>query len=251
MPRRPSEIEISLDTMPQMPTGDCVRRDVTAARREEILVLLLADVDPAAAAADQHPAAGSGRRAARHRATPRARPRRRTAPRANSASGSARPSDSSSPSSATARFNRYRWTAAADAARIGRRVELGDRARAADAAADVSPEAIASGAERRDDADPADDDARHAVDRHGVTIIPAVRTDRRRYLRALRDLLALGGLLFFVDSLLYFVYRYVVVFGREHASARSAIARSPSDVVLFSRLRAAPQHCSLATCSVS
>jgi protein-S-isoprenylcysteine O-methyltransferase Ste14 len=46
-------------------------------------------------------------------------------------------------------------------------------------------------------------------------------------------LLALGGLLFFLDSLLYFFYRYVVVFGRETEGPlryRTLIA----DVVLFS-----------------
>ena len=54
MPCSPSEMEISLDTMPQMPTRDRVRRHVPAAAREEILILPLADVDPAAARADDH-----------------------------------------------------------------------------------------------------------------------------------------------------------------------------------------------------
>ena len=46
-------------------------------------------------------------------------------------------------------------------------------------------------------------------------------------------LLALGGLLFFVDSLLYFFYRYVAVFGRETAGPISYRAIA-ADVVLFS-----------------
>lgn len=45
--------------------------------------------------------------------------------------------------------------------------------------------------------------------------------------------LALGGLFFFVDSLLYFVYRYVVVFGRETVGPISYRAIT-ADVVLFS-----------------
>jgi hypothetical protein len=39
----------------------------------------------------------------------------------------------------------------------------------------------------------------------------------------LARLLALGGLLFFADSLLYFVYRYVVVFGRETVGPTSKL----------------------------
>jgi hypothetical protein len=46
-------------------------------------------------------------------------------------------------------------------------------------------------------------------------------------------LLALGGLLFFVESLLYFVYRYVVAFGRETVGPVSQPAIA-ADVVLFS-----------------
>ena len=45
--------------------------------------------------------------------------------------------------------------------------------------------------------------------------------------------LALAGLLFFVDSLLYFVYRYVVVFGRETVGAISYPAIAV-DVLAFS-----------------
>ena len=46
-------------------------------------------------------------------------------------------------------------------------------------------------------------------------------------------LLALGGLLFFLDSLLYFFYRYVAVFGRETVGPTSYRAIA-ADVVLFS-----------------
>jgi hypothetical protein len=46
-------------------------------------------------------------------------------------------------------------------------------------------------------------------------------------------LLALGGLLFFLDSLLYFAYRYVVVFGREVGGPVGPRAIA-ADVALFS-----------------
>src|SRR5437879_3641049 len=65
------------------------------------------------------------------------------------------------------RHGRYRRRHAAG---IVGDVELRDGARAADAAADVAPEAVAPRAERRDDAETADDDARHSVRLHVVTI---------------------------------------------------------------------------------
>jgi hypothetical protein len=49
----------------------------------------------------------------------------------------------------------------------------------------------------------------------------------------LARLLALGGLLFFLESLLYFVYRYVVVFGREVSGPVGPRAIAV-DVTLFS-----------------
>ena len=49
----------------------------------------------------------------------------------------------------------------------------------------------------------------------------------------LARLLALGGLLFFLDSLLYFAYRYVVVFGREVGGPAGPRAIA-ADVTLFS-----------------
>ena len=54
MPRSRSEIEISLDTMPTIEIGNRVRRDLPAVLDEEVVVLPLADVDAAAAAADDH-----------------------------------------------------------------------------------------------------------------------------------------------------------------------------------------------------
>ena len=45
--------------------------------------------------------------------------------------------------------------------------------------------------------------------------------------------LALGGLLFFIDSLLYFVYRYIVVFGREVGGPVGSRAIA-ADITLFS-----------------
>ena len=102
MPRSPSEIEISLDTMPQMPTAMAYGVTCLPPVGEEVLVLLFADVDAAAAAADEH--AGAAARAARR---PASRHASRAAMTPNSAAreyrfGSARPSCSSSPSSAGA-----------------------------------------------------------------------------------------------------------------------------------------------------
>ena len=54
MPRRPSEIEISLDTMPQMPTAIAYGVTCRPPVVKKSSVLLLADVDAAAAAADEH-----------------------------------------------------------------------------------------------------------------------------------------------------------------------------------------------------
>ena len=193
-------------------------------------VLLLADVDPAAAAADQHPGVGLAR----------------TKPRV--APCLARRDDAEERRARIAlrirasvrfvvafeqrrRFNRHRRHRRGDTAGIRRRIELGDRARAAHAAADVSPEAVAPGAERRDDADSADDHAREPVGLHGVTIIPAVQPTGAVPQWLARPI-ALGGLIFFVDALLYFAYRYTFVFGREQAGPISARAVTV-DVILF------------------
>ena len=70
----------------------------------------------------------------------------------------------SSPSIARHIVDRHAGDRRGDAAGEIGRVELGDRARAAAAAADAVPEALAADAERRDDADAGDDDARRGRD---------------------------------------------------------------------------------------
>ena len=132
--------------------------------------------------------------------------------------------DSSSPSSARRVFDRR---PAAPARRRGTGyVEASNSVMARvplHAAADVVPEAVAAGAERRDDADAGDDDARRArwtAWRHYNT---GRATDRRDTAVVARPV-ALGGLVFFVAALLYFAYRYTFVFGREQ---RGRSARAP------------------------
>src|SRR5439155_630749 len=66
---------------------------------------------------------------------------------------------------------------------------------------------------------------------HGVTIIPAVQPTGAIPQWLARPI-ALGGLIFFVDALLYFAYRYTFVFGREQAGPISARAVT-IDVMLF------------------
>ena len=124
MPRRPSEIEISLDTMPQMPIGDGVRRDLPAAVGEEVLVLPLADVDAAAAAADDH--AGVGLTGAQPGVAPRLAAGDHAEERgARIAFGDRRvvQSAASSPSSATAAAMSTGGTAAATRHGVARGVE--------------------------------------------------------------------------------------------------------------------------------
>ena len=65
-----------------------------------------------------------------------------------------------------------------------------------------------------------------------VTIIPAVHSTGAVPTPLARPI-ALGGLVFFVDALLYFAYRYVVVFGGEAPGPISARAIA-IDVALFS-----------------
>ena len=152
--------------------GDGVRRDVLAAGGEEVAVLRLADVDAAAAAADDD--AGVRLVDAKASVVPRLACRNdgRGAPRVNSACGSAREwrSSSSSPSSTCASADRDRRYRRSHLARERRDVELGDRARGGNAAADVVPEPLSPDTERRHDADARDHDPR---DGHGLTIIPA------------------------------------------------------------------------------
>jgi protein-S-isoprenylcysteine O-methyltransferase Ste14 len=65
-----------------------------------------------------------------------------------------------------------------------------------------------------------------------VTIIRAVRPTGVVPQWLARPI-ALGGLVFFADALIYFVYRYAVTFGREVSGVRSTRAIM-ADVVLFS-----------------
>src|SRR5439155_25686903 len=73
-----------------------------------------------------------------------------------------------------------------DAAREVRRVELGDRARAAASAADRLPEPLASSAKRRHDTDTGDDDARTGRS-HDAIVAPQMLA---------RPVVWLGGALF-------------------------------------------------------
>ena len=72
-----------------------------------------------------------------------------------------------------------------DPAGEARRVEVGDRARAAAAAADVLPEPLAPDAERRHDADAGDDDARLSH-RYALYVLEPHRMERRIRLRPAR-----------------------------------------------------------------
>ena len=73
MPRSRSEIEISLDIMPTIEIGNGVGRDLPAVLDEEVVVLALADVDAAAAAADDDAGVRLADPQARRRSTLRAR----------------------------------------------------------------------------------------------------------------------------------------------------------------------------------
>ena len=70
---------------------------------------------------------------------------------------------------------------------------------------------------------------------HGVTIIPAVQRDRRRYPPWLARPMALGGLIFFVDALLYFAVPVHVRVRPRGDSGNDQCARAIAiDVLLFS-----------------
>jgi methanethiol S-methyltransferase len=68
-------------------------------------------------------------------------------------------------------------------------------------------------------------------DRIALTIIPAVQSTGAVAPRLARPI-ALGGLIFFLDALLYFAYRYAFVFARETAGATNTLAIAV-DVTLF------------------
>jgi protein-S-isoprenylcysteine O-methyltransferase Ste14 len=61
------------------------------------------------------------------------------------------------------------------------------------------------------------------LDRIALTIIPAVQSTGAVPQRLARSI-ALGGLIFFLDALIYFAYRYEVVFARQQAGAVSTRA---------------------------
>src|SRR6185437_3388799 len=123
-----------------------------AAGGEEVLVLLLADIDAAAAAADQD----AGVRLPRAQAcvAPRFAPRDDAEQRCPRVALRVRsPVEVIVTVEWQRGIDRKRRDGCGDAARIRRCVELGDRARPADTATDVAPETITAGAERRHHAD--------------------------------------------------------------------------------------------------
>ena len=149
-----------------------VRRDLAAALDEEVVVLPLADVDAAAAAADDDagvrladPQAGVSPRFARGDDADQ-----RGARIALRIGAIVRVPDVVA-ARAPARRRSSRRHRRGDAAGELRRVELRDGARAAAAAADVIPEALAADAERRDDADAGDHDAPPSRERHDAIVV--------------------------------------------------------------------------------
>ena len=136
--------------------GDRVRRHVTAARGEEVFMLLLADVDAAATAANEH--AGAGLPGAQARVAPGfSRGDDAEERRARVCFGSA-----SIVIVVTIELwrvgNRHQWDPRRNLAGIARDVELRDCARAAAAAAHVLPEPLAPDTERRHHTDAANGD---------------------------------------------------------------------------------------------
>ena len=112
---------------------------------------------------------------------------------------------SSSPSSARHVVDRHAGDRRRDAAREVRRVELGDGARAAAAAADALPEPLAADAERRDDADAGDHDRAVVLALGDYTRCPS-----QSAMTIARLFVWLGGAVF-VGSLLVCVWWFVAV----------------------------------------
>jgi hypothetical protein len=142
--------------MPQIPMA-------MAAVREEVAVLLLADVDAAATAADDDPGPRRahaepgivpGFAAGDHAEERGARVALRVGARLPALRGLAVEGERGS--HVHGRHGRR------DLRRVARHIELRDGARAAHAARDMVPETLTADAERRDDADAGDDDARCA-----------------------------------------------------------------------------------------
>ena len=164
MPRSRSEIEISLDTMPTMETGIAYGVTFRAALDEEIVILALADVDAAAAAADDHARVGladaqAGVRPRFARGDDADERGARVALRIRAVAGV--------PEVVALErrhiVHRHVGDGRGDPAPEFGGVELGDRARAAAPAAHVIPEPLAPDAERRHDADAGDHDPRSMV----------------------------------------------------------------------------------------
>ncbi len=195
---------------------------MAAPSREEVLVLFFADVDPAAAAADEHagvrlpgPQSGIGPG---------------FAPGDDAKERRARISLRIGPAIVlvvTVERRRHVDGDLRDGCRhltgIRRGVELRDGARRGTAAADVTPEAIAADAERRHDTDAGDDDAPGTPGTSGtrgtrvrascaVTIIERVSSPDGRVSRPGRVFAWLGALLF-GTSLAYFLFSYAITFG--------------------------------------
>ena len=140
---------------------DGVRGHLLAALEEEVVIVPLADVDPAAAAADHDAGVRLGDR------QPRVGPRLARGDHADQRGARVALRIGAVvvvPDVVAAHRRHVVQRDAGDRRRhlAGelRRVELGDRARGAAAAADVIPEALAADAERRHHADSRDDDAR-------------------------------------------------------------------------------------------
>ena len=154
MPRRPSAIEISLDTMPQIPTAIAYgvtcwplfwKKSWYCRSPTSMPPPPLPMITPALGSANDRPASFHASRAAMHAEERRARIALGIGARL---------------ARAQLALERHRRRDVDGGHRrghlagIGRGVEFGDRARAALAAADRVPEHFAAGAERRDDADP-------------------------------------------------------------------------------------------------
>ncbi len=151
---------------------DGVRRHLLAALEEEVVIVPLADVDPAAAAADHD--AGIRLRDLQSGIRPGfARGDHADERGARVALGIGAVGDIPDVVASQRRHvvDRHAGDRRRDLAVEVRRVELGDRARAAAAAADVIPEALAADAERRHHADARDDDARRAGLRHDDIVV--------------------------------------------------------------------------------
>ena len=143
---------------------------MTATVREEVLVLLLTDIYASAAAANQH--AGIGLSCAKARVAPRLARGDDAEQRCPRIALRIRvPSLIIVTVDRRCIVYRHRRHPRGHAARRGGDIELCDCPGSADAAVHVIPVALASHAERRDNADAGNDDTGLPAGRHAVTII--------------------------------------------------------------------------------